>query len=66
MLMTPPQGNQPRISSNVSRLEISTDAGQCHVGYQSCFYRALKPVSKTDLEFIAEKVYDPKAAYKKE
>jgi len=47
-------------------LKVAVDQGQCHVGYQSCFYRALKPASKTDLEFIAEKVYDPKAAYKKE
>jgi len=23
-------------------LKVSVDAGQCHVGYQSCFYRALK------------------------
>jgi phosphoribosyl-AMP cyclohydrolase len=46
-------------------LKVSVDAGQCHVGYQSCFYRALKPVSSTDLETIAAKVYDPKAAYRK-
>ena len=46
-------------------LKVSVDQGQCHVGYQSCFYRALKPTSKADLEFVAEKVYDPKAAYGK-
>jgi phosphoribosyl-AMP cyclohydrolase len=46
-------------------LKVSVDQGQCHVGYQSCFYRTLKPNSQTDLEFIADKVYDPKAAYKK-
>jgi phosphoribosyl-AMP cyclohydrolase len=46
-------------------LKVAVDQGQCHVGYQSCFYRAVKPGSSTDLEFIAEKVYDPKAAYKK-
>ncbi len=45
-------------------LKVAVDAGQCHVGYQSCFYRALKPASKTDLEFTAEKTYDPEAAYK--
>ena len=44
-------------------LKVTVDAGQCHVGYQSCFYRALKPASQTELEFIAEKVYDPKAIY---
>jgi len=46
-------------------LKVAVDAGQCHVGYQSCFYRALKPNTAADLEFIAQKVYDPKAAYKK-
>jgi phosphoribosyl-AMP cyclohydrolase len=46
-------------------LKVSVDEGQCHVGYQSCFYRALRPGSATDLEFTAEKVYDPEAAYQK-
>lgn len=46
-------------------LKVSVDQGQCHVGYQSCFYRAVKPLSKTDLTFIAEKVYDPKTTYGK-
>lgn len=46
-------------------LKVAVDAGQCHVGYQSCFYRALKPGSDKDLEFIAEKVYDPETTYKK-
>jgi phosphoribosyl-AMP cyclohydrolase len=46
-------------------LKVTVDAGQCHVGYQSCFYRALKKGSSNMLEFITEKVYDPKEAYKK-
>ena len=46
-------------------LKVSVDAGQCHVGYQSCFYRALKENSDKELRFIEEKVYDPKKAYKK-
>jgi len=46
-------------------LKVAVDAGQCHVGYQSCFYRALKKGSDKNLEFIAEKVYDPKKVYKK-
>jgi phosphoribosyl-AMP cyclohydrolase len=46
-------------------LKVTVDAGQCHVGYQSCFYRALKPASKKDLELIARKVYDPEATYRK-
>ena len=46
-------------------LKVAVDAGQCHVGYQSCFYRALKPGSEKDLQLIAEKTYDPDAAYGK-
>ena len=45
-------------------LKVSVDAGQCHVGYQSCFYRALKKGSSKELEFIAEKVYNPEEIYK--
>jgi phosphoribosyl-AMP cyclohydrolase len=46
-------------------LKVNVDAGQCHVGYRSCFYRALKKDSTDRLESIAEKVYDPKEVYKK-
>jgi phosphoribosyl-AMP cyclohydrolase len=46
-------------------LKVTVDAGQCHVGFQSCFYRALKDSADKRLKFIAEKVYDPKQAYKK-
>lgn len=45
-------------------LKVSVDSGQCHVGYQSCFYRALKKSNGKKLEFIADKVYDPKQTYK--
>ena len=45
-------------------LKVTVDAGQCHVGYQSCFYRALKKGADKKLEFIAEKVYNPKEIYK--
>ena len=45
-------------------LKVTVDQGQCHVGYQSCFYRALKSGTAADLQLIAEKVYDPKEAYK--
>lgn len=47
-------------------LKVSVDQGQCHVGYQSCFYRAVKTGTMDNLEFVAEKVYDPKEAYKKQ
>ena len=45
-------------------LRVNVDSGQCHVGYQSCFYRALKADDGNSLEFVADKVYDPKEAYK--
>ena len=46
-------------------LKVTVEAGQCHVGYQSCFYRALKKGSNKQLEFVAKKVYDPQKVYKK-
>jgi len=46
-------------------LKVRVDAGQCHVGYNSCFYRALEKGSSAKLKFVAEKTYDPKAAYDK-
>ena len=46
-------------------LKVRVDQGQCHVGYQSCFYRAVEAGSEARLEFVAEKVYDPEAVYKK-
>lgn len=46
-------------------MKVEVSAGQCHVGYDSCFYRAIKSDSTDKLEFIAEKSYDPDAVYKK-
>ncbi len=46
-------------------LKVAVDQGQCHVGYQSCFYRALKTDGSNEMEFVAEKVYDPDQAYGK-
>ena len=47
-------------------LKVLVDAGQCHLGYQSCFYRALKRGDSKELELIAEKVYNPQEVYKKQ
>jgi phosphoribosyl-AMP cyclohydrolase len=44
-------------------LKVSVDAGQCHLGYQSCFYRRVDPDDPKKLTLIAEKVFDPEAAY---
>ena len=46
-------------------LKVAVDAGQCHAGYQSCFYRALKKNSGKQLEFIAEKGYNSQKTHKK-
>ncbi|OQA03150.1 MAG: phosphoribosyl-AMP cyclohydrolase [Planctomycetes bacterium ADurb.Bin401] len=46
-------------------LKVEVDQGQCHVGYQSCFYRAVNKDNPSQLEFVAQKVYDPEEAYKK-
>ncbi len=55
-------------------LKVCVDAGQCHTGYQSCFYRAMKTHpggasrsmkgTKKQLKFIAKKVFNPKEIYK--
>jgi phosphoribosyl-AMP cyclohydrolase len=46
-------------------LKVRVDEGQCHVGYQSCFYRSVNNGVTGKLEQIAQKVYDPQEAYKK-
>ncbi|MFZ2147422.1 MAG: phosphoribosyl-AMP cyclohydrolase [Sedimentisphaerales bacterium] len=46
-------------------LKVAVDAGQCHVGYRSCFYRALKKHTDKNLEFIADKVFNPQKTYRK-
>ena len=46
-------------------LKVRVDAGQCHVGYRSCFYRALQNNTGKKLEFIGEMTYDPKKIYDK-
>ena len=46
-------------------LKVKVSHGQCHVGYQSCFYRKIKPNSQNQLDFIAQPVYNPNDVYKK-
>ena len=46
-------------------LKVRVNAGQCHVGYQSCFYRAIQKGADNNLDLIDKKVYDPKETYKK-
>ncbi len=44
-------------------LKVTVESGQCHTGHQSCFYRAFTEGDGKKLEFVAQKVYDPKKAY---
>lgn len=46
-------------------LKVSVDSGQCHTGYQSCFYRSVVLQDTKNLRFNAEKVYNPKQVYGK-
>jgi phosphoribosyl-AMP cyclohydrolase len=46
-------------------LKVTVDSGQCHTGYQSCFYRTVTEDDPKKLCFLAEKVYDPEKVYKK-
>lgn len=46
-------------------IKVTVDSGQCHTGYQSCFYRAVTEDNAAKLKFLAEKVYDPEKAYNK-
>ncbi len=45
-------------------LKVNVDQGQCHTGHQSCFYRALEEGQPKKLVTVAQKVYDPKQAYR--
>lgn len=48
-------------------IKVEQIAGACHTGRRSCFYRAV-PLGKAGaakLEFVGERVFDPKAAYRK-
>jgi phosphoribosyl-AMP cyclohydrolase len=47
-------------------IKVEQVAGACHTGRRSCFYRTVplgKPGTVT-LEFVGERVFDPKAAYR--
>ena len=46
-------------------MKVQAHGGQCHVGYRSCFYRQVKSGENEQLEFIAERVFDPDQVYDK-
>lgn len=48
------------------RVEVAGSGASCHVGYRSCFYRAIPTRERAGdpLEFLeAEKTFDPKEVY---
>ena len=48
-------------------IKVEQVGGACHTGRRSCFYRAV-PVGNAGtvtLKFVGERVFDPKAAYRK-
>ena len=44
-------------------VRVTQTGGACHEGYRSCFYREITPAG--GLRVIAERLFDPKAVYKK-
>lgn len=44
-------------------IEVTQHGAACHEGYYSCFYRKL--TGEGDWAVVAEKLFDPKAVYKK-
>jgi phosphoribosyl-AMP cyclohydrolase len=46
-------------------IKVSVDAGQCHTGRLSCFYRRINPKNPKKLILITKKVFDPRKTYKK-
>ena len=46
-------------------VKVTVDSGQCHTGYQSCFYRAVASDAPKKLQLLAAKVYDPEKTYNK-
>jgi phosphoribosyl-AMP cyclohydrolase len=45
-------------------LKVEVDAGQCHTGRQSCFYRTIEDKAGKKLKLIAKKTFDPRKIYK--
>ena len=45
-------------------LKVSIDTGQCHAGYESCFYRELDKTNPQKLNPIAKKTFNPDETYK--
>jgi phosphoribosyl-AMP cyclohydrolase len=48
-------------------IKVEQVAGACHTGRRSCFYRSvpLGNAGAVKLEFVGDRVFDPKAVYRK-
>ena len=44
-------------------VRVAQTGGACHEGYRSCFFREITPAGS--LRVVAERLFDPKAVYKK-
>jgi phosphoribosyl-AMP cyclohydrolase len=45
------------------QVEVAGNGASCHVGYRSCFYRAVTPVTGTLRFRESHKTFDPKVVY---
>ena len=45
-------------------IEVEQKVAACHMGYMSCYYRQADPETG-ELKVVEERVFDPKAVYKK-
>jgi phosphoribosyl-AMP cyclohydrolase len=44
-------------------LKVRARGGQCHAGFNNCFYRRIKPGESERLEFVKNRVFDPEKVY---
>ncbi|MFH1778611.1 MAG: phosphoribosyl-AMP cyclohydrolase [Candidatus Omnitrophota bacterium] len=44
-------------------IKVEQKGGACHMGYRSCFYRALKD-KRGNIKIVGKKVFDPDKVYK--
>jgi phosphoribosyl-AMP cyclohydrolase len=54
-----------RVDCDQDTLEVrvTQEGGACHEGYRSCFFREITPDG--GLKVVAQRLFDPKAVYKK-
>lgn len=46
-------------------IKVDQKVAACHEGYRSCFFRKIDGPEAKDSHVIAERLFDPKATYKK-